>query len=141
MANVTVDALNVRPMQGAIPAKAEMAAATTLGTVVRLGADGKAYLASAASAAGASGQLAIIVAGSRHYANPTGEVAAGEVVTLIPFGEMYLGTDAALDPTKPYYLGVDGAISDAPGTVARFLGYPTSSTKLFFNPTATLPSS
>ncbi len=142
MAEVTIDALNVRALDDAICGKAEAGEAMNLGDWIRIGSDEKAYQTDASTGAGVSGKIGLVVAASDHYYNSDGSIAAGETITYVGLGDVYLGEDAALDETKAYYLSEEqGQITDVEPSISRLVGYPTSSKVFFVNPNAAEPTS
>lgn len=140
MANVTVDATNVRPLAGCVTREFDMGEAGALGKACQVAGDGALDMANATSAAGVAGLLVLPVAGERHEAD--GDLASGERVTVVVTGPVYLGEDAALDETKVYYVAeTDGILTDIPPTEYRAVGTPVSTTVLFWNPVSTVPAS
>lgn len=138
MANVTVTATQVRALPQALTRmiNAGEAMTTGVGKVVQVEGDGDVAMANATAAAGANGVLGIIVAGERH--DKDGDIASGERVTMVVWGPVYLGESAALDETKVYFVGeTDGLITDTAPAHFRAIGYPISSTVLFFAPVTT----
>jgi hypothetical protein len=136
MANVTVDATNVRPLPGYIGFELDAAEAMSVGMIIQVDADSEALMANATAAATNKGTLGLVVAGGRHAAS--GAIVAGERITVVTYGRVYLGEAAALDESKTYYTSTtDGLISDTPTANARPIGTPVSATVLNFSVTST----
>lgn len=140
MANVTVDATNVRPLPGYVGFELDATEAMSVGMVIQVNGSSEAEMANCTTAAGVKGVLGLVVAGGRHAAN--GAIVAGERVTVVTYGRVYLGEAAALDETRGYYTAAtDGLIADTAAANARPIGLATSATVLLFNPTSTEPGS
>ncbi len=101
MAILTINPKRVRPLLGSITSMIELGEASQVGRTVYVAADGKAYETDGADADKVSGQVGMIVAGSRATAD--GVLIAGERVTALWFGRVALA-GASLDETAQYYL-------------------------------------
>lgn len=140
MANVTVDAKNVRPLPGCTFRHFDMGEAGALGKACQVAADGDLELANATTTGGIAGVLVLPVVGAFH--DKDGDLVNGERVSCVLTGPVYLGENANLDETKTYYVAAtDGILTDVAPANYRAVGQPVSSTVLFWNPVTTVPNS
>lgn len=140
MANITVDAKNVRQLPGCITRLVNAGEAMAVGKVIQIVADSDAEMANAGSAAGVAGLLGIVVAGNRYDAE--GDIANGERITIVIYGPVFLGENASLDETKTYYVSAtDGVITDVAPAQYRAVGFAQNATTLIFAPVTTVPAS
>lgn len=67
-----------------------------------------------------------------------GAADAGDVLNIVPIGEIIDGAWSWV-PDEPIYLGFNGLLTQTPpaapaSSFALILGYPTTATRVFFNP-------
>lgn len=139
MATLTIDPTKVRPLSGSTVSQGIVAAATQVGRLHYLAADGLWYETDADAEVSCVGTIALAVAGSRR--TQTGVLIAAETATLLLFGRVFLGDAVALDGSKQYFVAntaasVNGLISDTAGTIKRRVGNPEDSGIFFFAPYA-----
>lgn len=140
MANITVDAKNVRQLPGCLTVLGNAGEAMEVGKVVQIVADSDWEMANAGSAAGVAGQLGMVVAGA--LAHALGTIANNERITVVLLGRIFLGENAALDETKTYYVSAtDGVITDVAPAQYRAVGHAINATTLMFAPVTTVPAS
>ena len=136
MSTLTLTPRLVRVLPGGITSTRVMYEASKVGRIVYVGTDSLMREAAGDTNTLATGQLGLIVSGGR--ADPDGNVAAGEAVTVLWFGRVNLGV--TLVSTTQYYLAdttstVKGLFGDAAGTVSRRVAKPEDETGIiFFNP-------
>ena len=136
MADVTINATEVRPLVGSVVQRLSAGDRMRLGDEVYVAADGDVEKADASAAGTVAGIIGIVVSGAA--ADTDGDVANGETVGVLIHGPVYLGTDASLDETKVYYVSDNaGKLADAAGTNSRVVGNPITTTNFFWHPTAT----
>ena len=141
MANLTVNATEVRPLIGAVVRQITNGdTASYTGRAGFIAADGELDPADASSAAGVTGQMGLIVAGLT--ADTAGVIDAAEVCTIVLTGPVYMGKDAAMDESAPIYFSEDaGRLTQTKPTISRIAGYAMSPTVMMWNPDPSGPSS
>lgn len=144
MANLTINPVKVRPLDGCKTRTYVTDEATQRGRVVQPVSVGTttvygddvpiAEQANATQASGEKGQLGLVVDGAYH--NIAGTVQADEPMTVVLNGPVYLGEDVAMVINTLYFVATtDGLITDTKPTHGRAIGYAITDTILFFDPT------
>jgi len=133
MADITVTATEVHPLDGLLVRPFDAGEASVVGRVVRVAADGDVNQADASASGGVAGPIGIIVSGSKVHA--AGTIASAERVGVALWGAIYLGDSASLTPGNTYYVSdTTGRLADAAGTVKRIVGIALSANILLLSP-------
>jgi len=140
MADITVTATEIRPLEGSLVRPFDAGEASVVGAVVRVAADGDVEQADASAQGGVEGPIGIIISGAKVHA--AGTIANNERVGVALWGPVYMGDSASLTPGATYYVSdTVKRVADAAGTVKRILGLALSANILFLSPVDSDPSS
>lgn len=134
MAILAVPPTNTRPLKGSIVSPQNMGAASQIGRLIFIDADGLCYETDATNANSVTGLIGLIVGTGQPY-RASGIVAIEDRVSVLWFGRVYLGV--TLNPDAQYFAAnitstVKGLIGDVAGSTSRRVGKPESTDGVFF---------
>lgn len=131
MANVTVTAKNVRPLNGAKCFPFNAGGSGAIGDLVYLASDGDVEITDASSAGTAAAIGVVVAAGTQGSLT----FAAGDRVAVCRYGPV-AGFSGGTPGALSYVSNDAGKVEDAAGDTSRVVGRLDSATVLFVNPPA-----